>query len=1043
MSFSRAPVKRYYDDIPNLPGPMDYDPKELDKKGKGVADVRSCRFPALAGATTPGPGQYDTTTKTFRARQPDSLNSSNASNESDVFRTPRPTLATPRSVIKVKRSTSNSSLGSVAPDLWREKCQDLEKQIKVLEAALADALKAQDESAHLEDVIQELRAEITNQKEELEAKLNSLQDLVREREQMKQEWLKLEEEKTGCDQKIQTLKQQLELLTQDNENHRQKLMDEQRSLEEKSTFLHFTQEQLNFQLDLKDDLVRQLEAETGRLKEEVASLHHRLESEMKEMSEAYSKDNAEALEAFKLLKHEKDKLVVDKFMLVSQAALENAKLVDENMTLLGERNDLKIKIEDLNEELKSVREEMEELRAQIDVHENDKQVLEDEMQSILKEKSNIALDLAEVTREKMKVDQDLAGLEEDYTTLLTEVKTVKDSLRALEVARVRSQDDQEAQNSQILVLSETLKKKEDQVTVLQGEVQELEMKTNSLQGSLSAALFESANLETEKQDLTAHVEKMEASVHDYITKCQGLEIECEGLSSSKADLNETCIILENRMKVERNEKMEALQELEQLKSDKQKLALELQGSIDELIEANESLTQAQRDLEQTNEELDIENQSLRALLEQTKTDLETKEREQNQLIEMNQELSSQVSENLRTLKTVQDHCEELEKRNQELKSDLQNEQAGFESELQNHWAAEDEILQLRAELDRIHSEREESLEKMGLDAKEREGLERQIQTLSTDLSNMESERDNALNDLNVAQADLEERGKILHKVITNSKENASKIEQYNGRLKASENALREAHEKLNDMADYQSCFDKVMAEKNEAEAFLQQYIDEAEESSRAIQSMKDEAAEREKTIDELKQELNTLAGEVNPIREESKSFKDKYEALLAMIEPYKDQLETFEMERNALMSQNQATHEQLKELAIQQAQQLGHQNHKQKINLLVKIKGENVEMKKEMTKLHLELDKLRRAHRKYETTHPNPTCCKAKALGSSTSVTISTTSTAGVRKSEMMAKENVGPGPRPDRNSNKIVIRGQDLNPGSRGASPLGHRNRK
>ena len=45
MSFSRAPVKRFNDDLPAAanPAPADYDPKLLGPKGTGIALQRSSR----------------------------------------------------------------------------------------------------------------------------------------------------------------------------------------------------------------------------------------------------------------------------------------------------------------------------------------------------------------------------------------------------------------------------------------------------------------------------------------------------------------------------------------------------------------------------------------------------------------------------------------------------------------------------------------------------------------------------------------------------------------------------------------------------------------------------------------------------------------------------------------------------------------------------------------------------------------------------------------------------------------------------------------
>ena len=72
------------------------------------------------------------------------------------------------------------------------------------------------------------------------------------------------------------------------------------------------------------------------------------------------------------------------------------------------------------------------------------------------------------------------------------------------------------------------------------------------------------------------------------------------------------------------------------------------------------------------------------------------------------------------------------------------------------------------------------------------------------------------------------------------------------------------------------------------------------------------------------------------------TYKEKYEALSYLIEPFKDQLESFEMERDALLARNKEAEGEVKKLATQYGQLLGHQNHKQKIQHSVKLKKENV-----------------------------------------------------------------------------------------------------
>lgn len=63
---------------------------------------------------------------------------------------------------------------------------------------------------------------------------------------------------------------------------------------------------------------------------------------------------------------------------------------------------------------------------------------------------------------------------------------------------------------------------------------------------------------------------------------------------------------------------------------------------------------------------------------------------------------------------------------------------------------------------------------------------------------------------------------------------------------------------------------------------------------------------------------------------------------------WKDQLNQFEMDRRMLLSQNDAAQSEVNKLSNDYAKLLGHQNQKQKIHHIMKIKDENASLKKVM-----------------------------------------------------------------------------------------------
>merc|ERR1719402_886897 len=103
-----------------------------------------------------------------------------------------------------------------------------------------------------------------------------------------------------------------------------------------------------------------------------------------------------------------------------------------------------------------------------------------------------------------------------------------------------------------------------------------------------------------------------------------------------------------------------------------------------------------------------------------------------------------------------------------------------------------------------------------------------------------------------------------------------------------------------------------------------------------------------------------MESEKEALEEARQQLDNQLQALQLMVEPYRDQLESFEAERRALLATAEVAEGEAKKLAAQNGRLLGHQNHQQKIQHVVKIKQENVELKTEVTRLTEELLKSKR-----------------------------------------------------------------------------------
>uniref|UniRef100_A0A674K8F5 Hyaluronan mediated motility receptor n=1 Tax=Terrapene triunguis TaxID=2587831 RepID=A0A674K8F5_9SAUR len=81
---------------------------------------------------------------------------------------------------------------------------------------------------------------------------------------------------------------------------------------------------------------------------------------------------------------------------------------------------------------------------------------------------------------------------------------------------------------------------------------------------------------------------------------------------------------------------------------------------------------------------------------------------------------------------------------------------------------------------------------------------------------------------------------------------------------------------------------------------------------------------------------------------------------------FQQQLDAFEAEKNALTNEHGAAQEELNKLSDAYAKLLGHQNQRQKIKHVMKLKDENAQLKQEVSKLRAQVAKEKQAQRELQ-----------------------------------------------------------------------------
>ncbi|XP_006821542.1 hyaluronan mediated motility receptor-like [Saccoglossus kowalevskii] len=127
-----------------------------------------------------------------------------------------------------------------------------------------------------------------------------------------------------------------------------------------------------------------------------------------------------------------------------------------------------------------------------------------------------------------------------------------------------------------------------------------------------------------------------------------------------------------------------------------------------------------------------------------------------------------------------------------------------------------------------------------------------------------------------------------------------------------------------------------------------------EELSRQQKEFQDQIT----VLEEQASSVNESA--LEELQEDVTKWKTLFENLQEKVKPFQVQLDAFAAEKNLLLSQNCQAKTEVQQLSTQYAKLLGHQNNKQKIQHVLKLKEENLSLKEEVMKLREQTTKQQR-----------------------------------------------------------------------------------
>ncbi|XP_059273294.1 hyaluronan mediated motility receptor [Mustela nigripes] len=590
-------------------------------------------------------------------------------------------------------------------------------------------------------------------------------------------------------------------------------------------------------------------------------------------------------------------------------------------------------------------------------------------------------------RESQKNDKDLKILEKEIRVLVQERGVQDKRIQDLEAELEKMEAKLNAAVREKTSLSASNASLEKQLIEL--------TRTNEL---LKSKFSEDNNQKTMRLlslELMKLRNKREMKIRSMMAKQEGMEVKLQVTQKNLEESQGKIAQLEGKLVSIEKEKIDEKSETEKLLE----YIEEISCASDQVEKYKLDIAQLEEDLKEKNHEVISLKQSLEenvVLLSKQVEDLNAKcqllEKEKEDLVERDRvrtEILNSEMQNLKEKLTLekQEHeklqqkelqIDSLLQQEKELSSSLQQKLCSFQEEMMKERNLfEEELKQALDELDKLQQKEEQSerlvrqleeetksrAEELKLLEEKLRGKEAELEKINATHSQttllLEEKYDSTVQNLGDVTAQFES-----YKALT-----ASEIED----LKLENSSLQEKVAKAEKSAE--DIHHQILATENANQEYARMLLDLQTKSALKEAEIKEITISSLKTITDLQNQLKQQgeefkkqleeeearkAGKENTVAElteEMNKWRLLYEELYNKTKPFQLQLDAFEAEKQALLSEHGAAQEQLNKLRDSYAKLLGHQNLKQKIKHVVKLKDENSQLKSEVSKLRSQLAK--------------------------------------------------------------------------------------
>ncbi|XP_045676739.1 hyaluronan mediated motility receptor [Phyllostomus hastatus] len=599
-------------------------------------------------------------------------------------------------------------------------------------------------------------------------------------------------------------------------------------------------------------------------------------------------------------------------------------------------------------------------------------------------------------KESQKNDKDLKMLEKEIRVLVQERGAQDKRLQDLEAELEKVEAKLSAVVREKTSLSASNASLEKQLTEL--------TRTNELLKSKFSEDSNQKNLRVLSLELMKFRNRRETKMRSMAAKQQGMEVKLQVTQKSLEESQGKGAQLEGKLvsiqketldeKSDTEKLLEYIEEISCASDQVEKYKLDIAQLEENLKEKNHEVLSLKQSLEENIVILSKQVEDLDAkcqLLEKEKEDLINRDREQDENLKSEMQnleekliLEKQKHEKLQQREMEIDALLQQEK---ELSSSLQQKLCSFQEEIMKERNLfEEELKQALDELDKLQQKEAQAEQLVRQLEEEAKARAEELALLEEKLKGKEAELEKS--DAAHAQAALrlQERcnsavqglGDVTAQFESYKALTASEIED----LKQENSSLKEKVAKAEKSAE--DVQHQILAAENSNQEYARMLLDLQTRSALKEAEIKDITVSSFQKITDLenqlkqqredfKQQLEAAAARqagkentVAELTEEMNKWRLLYEELYNKTKPFQLQLDAFEAEKQALLSEHGAAQEQLNALRDSYAKLLGHQNLKQKIKHVVKLKDENSRLKSEVCKLRSQLSKIKQNERKLQ-----------------------------------------------------------------------------